>query len=264
VSTAYFVFQVIAVFGATFISGTLFAQIQVLLENPKQALVILGTGVPQTAGFFILYILFIALIGRSLGLLRPGGLLLFAARTAFAGTARARARSWQLQVTAFGPRIPDMTIVLLLTLVFSCIQPLVVVAGLIFFATSLLVEKYNLVYVFRREFESGGRMWRQVFVQIVTALYLYQAVMLSLLSIKRFVFAPLLVPLLALTALYHRAAMALFRRPWETLRCVCARAGGRQLLYLYVFGTGVLGVSWWWRHVRPPPHHPLFSFSLST
>jgi hypothetical protein len=33
---------------------------------------------------------------------------------------------------------------------------------LIFFAMSLLVEKYNFVYVFRRRFESGGRMWRQV------------------------------------------------------------------------------------------------------
>jgi len=46
--------QVLAVFGASFISGTLFSQIQQLLENPQQILVILGTGVPQTASFFIL------------------------------------------------------------------------------------------------------------------------------------------------------------------------------------------------------------------
>ena len=41
-------------------------------------------------------------------------------------------------------------------------RPLLLVATLLFFAVSLLVEKYNFVYVFRREFESGGRMWRQV------------------------------------------------------------------------------------------------------
>lgn len=46
--------QVLAVFGASFISGTLFSQLQQLVDNPKQILVILGTGVPQTASFFIL------------------------------------------------------------------------------------------------------------------------------------------------------------------------------------------------------------------
>lgn len=53
-------------------------------------------------------------------------------------------------------------------------RPLLLVAVLIFFAVSLLVEKYNFVYVFRRRFESGGRMWRQAFVQVMTALYIFQ------------------------------------------------------------------------------------------
>lgn len=109
-------------FGATFISGTLFSQLQILLENPSQILLILGTGVPQTASFFILYILFIGLIGRSLGLLRIWGLLIYAIRTATAATPRARARAWQLQMCSFGPRIPDQTIVMLLGTVYSIIQ----------------------------------------------------------------------------------------------------------------------------------------------
>ncbi|KIZ05265.1 Uncharacterized protein RSN1 [Monoraphidium neglectum] len=223
VSTQYFVFQVLAVFGASFISGTLFNQVQTWLKDPSQVLTLLGTGVPQTASFFIIYTLFVGLIGRSLGLLRLFGLLIYAIRSAFAGTPRARARAWQLQTCAFGGRIPDQTIIMLLGIVFSCIQPLILVSMLIFFAMSLLVEKYNFVYVFRRRFESGGRMWRQVFVQIMTALYIFQAVMVSLLSIKRFVFAPLLVPLFLVTVVYHRAAMTLFRRPWETLSLRDAR-----------------------------------------
>ncbi|GBF92769.1 hypothetical protein Rsub_05388 [Raphidocelis subcapitata] len=223
VSTQYFTFQVLATFGASFISGTLFSQIQQLVENPQQVLVILGTGVPQTAAFFILYILFVGLIGRSLGLLRIWGLLVFAVRSAFARTPRARARTWQLQACAFGPRIPDQTIIMLLGLVFCVIQPLLLVATLIFFAVSLPVEKYNLVYVFRRQFESGGRMWQQVFNQIMTGVYTMQVVMLSLLSIKRFVYSPLLLPLMLGTLLFHRSAHALFERPWETLSLRDAR-----------------------------------------
>lgn len=67
-------------------------------------------------------ILFVGLIGRCLGLLRIWGLLIFAIRSATAATARARARAWQLQTCAFGPRIPDQTVIMLLGLVFSCIQ----------------------------------------------------------------------------------------------------------------------------------------------
>jgi hypothetical protein len=158
--------------------GTLFNQIQQLLQNPQQILVILGTGVPQTASFFILCArgapllaagvgragsrtaagpgsrrkaaatgpwhavptlstpqttrpvtpplppdtLFVGLIGRSLSLLRIPGLIFYAITTSTARTARARARTWQLQTSAFGPRIPDNTIILLLGVVFSCIQ----------------------------------------------------------------------------------------------------------------------------------------------
>jgi hypothetical protein len=64
----------------------------------------------------------VGLIGRSLGLLRIWGLLVYAVRSGLAQTARARARSWQLQTCAFGPRIPDQTIIMLLGLVFCVIQ----------------------------------------------------------------------------------------------------------------------------------------------
>ena len=67
-------------------------------------------------------ILFVGLIGRSLGLLRIWGLLIYAVRTATAATPRARARAWQLQSCSFGSRIPDQTIIMLLGIVYSIIQ----------------------------------------------------------------------------------------------------------------------------------------------
>jgi hypothetical protein len=57
----------------------------------------------------------------------------------------------------------------------------------------------------------------------MAALYIFQIVMLSLLSIKRFVFAPLLLPLLLFSVMFHRSTMALFHRPWETLSLRDAR-----------------------------------------
>jgi hypothetical protein len=51
---------------------------------------------------------------------------------------------------------------LLLSVVFSVIQPFVLVCGLIYFAMSLVVESYNWGWVFRRPYEGGGVFWKQV------------------------------------------------------------------------------------------------------
>lgn len=62
----------------------------------------------------------------------------------------------------FGPIIPEPSIILLLSLVFSVIAPLVLLAGLCFFAIAALVDGYNFSYVFRRPYDGAGRLWMQV------------------------------------------------------------------------------------------------------
>jgi hypothetical protein len=57
----------------------------------------------------------------------------------------------------------------------------------------------------------------------MTAVYLFQLVMLALLAVKKFVFTPLLLPLILFTFYVHRAAMKLFSRPWELLSLRDAR-----------------------------------------
>jgi hypothetical protein len=52
--------------------------------------------------------------------------------------------------------------ILLLALVLSVIAPLVLCAGFVFFCMAIVVESYNWVWVFRRPYEGGGRLWKQV------------------------------------------------------------------------------------------------------
>jgi hypothetical protein len=52
--------------------------------------------------------------------------------------------------------------ILLLALVLSVIAPLVLCAGFVFFCMAIVVETYNWVWVFRRPYEGGGRLWKQV------------------------------------------------------------------------------------------------------
>lgn len=62
----------------------------------------------------------------------------------------------------FGPAVPEHSIILLLSVVFCVINPLVLCCGLVFFAMALVVESYNWGLVFRRPYEGGRELWQQV------------------------------------------------------------------------------------------------------
>lgn len=46
--------------------------------------------------------------------------------------------------------------------VFSCIQPLLLPVCSLYFVAVYLIESHQHMYVWAREYESGGRMWSQV------------------------------------------------------------------------------------------------------
>jgi hypothetical protein len=50
--------QVVVMFLASFLAGSLANQLQAFIKDPASVLTVLGTGVPQTASFFLVYILF--------------------------------------------------------------------------------------------------------------------------------------------------------------------------------------------------------------
>lgn len=66
-----------------------------------------------------------------------------------AATTRARQRAAQAQYRMFGPALPTQTITILLALVFSVINPVILVAALISFCTSIVVDTYGWVYAYR-------------------------------------------------------------------------------------------------------------------
>ena len=117
---------------------------------------------------------FQALFAQAFKCLRIIPFAIYGVRTKLAATERSKARVWSEQYMIYGVEIPSLTIVLLLGIVFCAINPMVPAVCLIYFATTLFFQKYRVMYVARRRYESGGLMWAQVFKQVVTALFLYQ------------------------------------------------------------------------------------------
>lgn len=72
------------------------------LNNPAGIINLLGTAVPQTASFFLIYMAVLTFLTTPLGGLRVVGMILYYIKTKIAATERARARLWQDQFAQYG------------------------------------------------------------------------------------------------------------------------------------------------------------------
>ncbi|KAG9066632.1 hypothetical protein KI688_012540 [Linnemannia hyalina] len=73
---------------------------------------------------------------------------------------------------------------LTVALLYSVISPLILLFAAVYFSLSSLVYKYQLMYVFRTKVETGGRLFRVVYNRIISALLLFQIVMIGVLNLK--------------------------------------------------------------------------------
>ncbi|KAG2435998.1 hypothetical protein HYH02_011711 [Chlamydomonas schloesseri] len=211
----FFLFQVVVVFFGNIIAGSFFNQLKQWVDNPGSVVPILGKAIPQTATFFITYLFVAGLFVKSLAFLRLPGFVIFWLLSKFAGSPLARRRLWMYQYTDNGTTVVDHCITMLLGLVFCCINPIVCPAALAYFLVTALSERYNNIYVFRRRYESAGKLWGTVFNQVMVGLYIMELTMLGLLAIKKFKWTPLAIPLVVGSALFHVNTLRRYRRPWN-------------------------------------------------
>ncbi|KAG2482060.1 hypothetical protein HYH03_018986 [Edaphochlamys debaryana] len=210
----YFLFQVIVVFGGNVIAGSFFNQLQRWVSAPGSVPSTLGRAIPMTSTFFINYLITNGLGAKSIAFLRLPAFAVFWVLSRFAGSPRAKQRLWMFQYTDYGTTTVDHTITVLLGLTFSLINPIVCPAALAYFLVTSVGERYNNIYVFRRRYESAGKLWKTVYNQVMTSLYVMQITLIGLLGLKRFPWVVLAVPCPLTTLACHLSTLALYRRPW--------------------------------------------------
>ena len=213
----YFYFQVIALFMGSVLTGSFMSQVRLFIEYPAMLVTLLGMGIPMTSTFFINYLVVAGLTKTGLKHLRVFSLIKYMVMSRLVATQRAYARLWADQFTTFGPDAPFYTIAFLIGIVYSCINPIITPVLFIYYSTTIMSERYTNLYVYKRRYESGGKLWSHMFDQFIVGLYMMQIVMIILLSIKEFAPVFLLLPAPLITLVFHILCHHLFKRPWTVM-----------------------------------------------
>ncbi|KAF7977536.1 hypothetical protein HWV62_3310 [Athelia sp. TMB] len=103
----------------------------------------------------------------------------------------------------YGVVYPQAILVWTIVMLYSVVQPLIVIFGAIYFGMAYMVYKYKLLFVFYKPYESQGQAWPITFVRLIWGVVMFQVFMEGILALKgAWKSALFLLPLLGGTLLW--------------------------------------------------------------
>ncbi|KIK63926.1 hypothetical protein GYMLUDRAFT_241156 [Collybiopsis luxurians FD-317 M1] len=98
----------------------------------------------------------------------------------------------------YGVVYPQAILMFTITLLYSVVQPLIVIFGAIYFGVAYMVYKYKLLFVFYKPYESQGQAWPLTYVRLIWGVLIFLVFMTGFFLLSEsFILSFLLVPLLA-------------------------------------------------------------------
>ncbi|KAI8882901.1 DUF221-domain-containing protein [Backusella circina FSU 941] len=206
------IFNVLIVFllGTTFLTTML----DVLYE-PTMLIQLLANSLPQGANFFLNYVLFNATT-HAMELVQLGSQLfghLFFTLPFISCTPRMRMQRTAPWSFPYYYYYPNHILVLVITVTYSVIQPLILIFALFYFTFALLVYRHQFLYCYLRRYETRGtRHYRRIVRYTSDGLLIFQFTMVGLLYLKGILpAATALLPLIIFTVYAKIKFQRLFR-----------------------------------------------------
>lgn len=123
----------------------------------------------------------------------------------------------------YGVVYPQAILMFVITLLYSVVQPLIVIFGAIYFGVGYVVYKYKLLFgeskpesllicstnlttnfkVFYKPYESQGQAWPITFIRLIWGVVIFLLFMIGIFTLRKsYILSSLLVPLLAGTVVW--------------------------------------------------------------
>ncbi|KAK0482482.1 hypothetical protein IW261DRAFT_1033633 [Armillaria novae-zelandiae] len=103
----------------------------------------------------------------------------------------------------YGVVYPQAILIFTITILYSVVQPLIVIFGSVYFGVGYVVYKYKLLFVFYKPYESQGQAWPLTFIRLIWGVVIFLVFMTGFFILsKSFIMASLLTPLLVGTVVW--------------------------------------------------------------
>lgn len=190
----YFAFLVIFVLLVTSFAQGLITTLLYVAQQPAAIVPLLAKSLPLTSRFYVNYVV-LGWLSCSCELLRPGPLVMYLSFREFMSEHDARCCAEEDSVL-MGTRVARSTFMLVITLVFCSICPVVLLAAAVYFLIERLSHGYLMLSAEPRQGDAGGELFVQALKQVHTGLLIYVLLMIGVLGSNGFEFGLLLVPIL--------------------------------------------------------------------
>lgn len=187
---SYFAFLFVQLFLVGTISSSALAIVQTLKEisgNITSVPSILAQNIPKAANYFFNYMILQAL-STSAGALAQIGVLImwFVLRPIVDSTARQKwSRQLKLPEIKWGQFFPIYTNFACIGMIYSIIAPLVLVFNIITFSLFWVAYRYNILYVNKFRFDTGGLLFPNAVNQLFTGVYVMELALIGLFFLVR-------------------------------------------------------------------------------
>ena len=170
----YYYYQLANIY-VTVTAGSILDSLAHVLNHPESALRILGESLPKVSVYFASIIILMSFTSVMLELLRVWPMICYYSATLIADKRRVTRRSLRTGAFAaarmlYGWNYPSLLMVFMIISVYSCIAPITMCFAVVYYSFVYLMYKYQLLYVYVNEYQSGGYMWYAVFNMSMTAL----------------------------------------------------------------------------------------------
>lgn len=219
------------VFLVTTFAGAATTVIDQVIKNPGSALTLLSENLPKASNFYISYFVLFGLSSAAGTLLNIGGFVtvVLLGRILPGKTPRKVFQKFAtLSAPMWGSEFPKWINLGVIALSYSCIAPLVLGFATVGFSLIYVAFRYNFLYCYDTNIDTGGAAYGRALRQLITGVYLSEGCLIGLFAIatgnNRAAVGPLAIEVVLLactiglhltlrTALKHHEARVAYMDP---------------------------------------------------
>ncbi|KAI0676509.1 DUF221-domain-containing protein [Trametes maxima] len=213
--TRYFIFQVVNSFIVVTLSSGIIAALPDIVNNPGSIPSLLAKNLPKASNFFLTYIVLQGLSGTAAGFLQVVPLVLYYVKLFILGSTPRSiyAIKYTLRSVSWGTLFPAITLLVVITIAYSIISP--VINGLATLTFFLFYHLYKYLFLWQLDGqqtgETGGLFFPRAIQHVFVGLYLQQICLAALFFLAQdqdgnpsaVPEGALMVVLVAFTAFFH-------------------------------------------------------------